>query len=153
MEIVEDTAEVDLDQFLERRLIAHLTTASDNGSRHSPVWFLWEEGSLWILANTTKRSFPDRIERDPRCAVGVVDFDPETGRLQHVGFRGRATVESLDPDRAERLLGRYFQTSKDEWNIERFGDPQEWGDEMVFIRFRPETVVVRDQSYDPPIKT
>lgn len=151
MDVVENSLDIELDQFLDRRLMAHLTTASEEGPRHSPVWFLWEDECLWILANTVERTFPDRIERDPHCAVGIVDFDPTTGRLHHVGFRGRATVEPLNPDRAERLLKRYFQTDKEKWDKDRFGDPHEWGDEMVFIRFVPETVVARDQSYEPPL--
>lgn len=150
MEIVENTLDEDLDSFLERRLMAHLTTASPQGPRHSPVWFLWEDGYLWVIADSAQRSFPDRIERDPRCAIGIVDFDATTGRLHHVGFRGRATVEPHDPERAERLLTRYFRADKDRWNRERFGDPHEWGDQMVFVRFDPETVVARDQTYDPP---
>lgn len=151
MEIIDHSLDADLEEFLDRRLMAHLTTASEEGPRHSPVWFLWEDECLWILANRQERTFPDRIERDSRCAVGIVDFDPATGRLHHVGVRGRATVEPLDPDRAERLLERYFRTDKDHWNQDRFGDPHEWGDEMVFVRVVPETVVARDQSYQPPV--
>lgn len=150
MEIVENTLDVELEKFLNRRLMAHLTTASDDAPRHSPVWYLWEDHSLWILANRNERTFPDRIERNPSCAVGIVDFDPDIGRLNHVGFRGQATLEPLDSARAERLLKRYFQAEKKQWNQERFGDPQEWGDEMIFVRFDPETVVARDQSFVPP---
>lgn len=151
MDVVENTLDADLDAFFERRLMAHLTTVSNDGApRHSPVWFLREDGHLWILANRAERTFPDRIDREPRCAVGLVDFDPSTGRLHHVGLRGRATVEPLDPDRAERLLRRYFRADKEAWNLDRFGDPREWGDEMVFVRFTPSSVVARDQSYAPP---
>lgn len=150
MEIVEDSLEDDLDEFLERRLMAHIATNSEDGGRHAPVWYLWEDGAIWIIADSSKRTFPDRIKRDPRIAIGIVDFDPETGRLHHVGLRGRATIESHDPGRAERLMRRYFRAEKDDWNRDRFGDPQEWGDEMVFIRFDPETVVARDQSYVVP---
>jgi hypothetical protein len=38
---------------------------------------------------------------------------------------------------------------KDEWDEPFFGDPYEWGEEMVMIRFDPGTVVARDQSYVP----
>lgn len=150
MDVIEHTIDEDIDEILDRRLMAHLTTTAEEGPRHSPVWFLWEEECLWIIADTSKRTFTDRIERNPACSVGIVDFDPTTGRLHHIGFRGRATVEPLDPDRAERLLERYFRTDKEQWDQERFGDPQEWGDELVFVRFVPETVVARDQSYDLP---
>lgn len=150
MDVLEHTLDITLDEFLERRLMAHLSTSSPDGPKHSPLWFLWEDDRLWFVASRQKRTFPDRIERDPACAVGIVDFDPETGRLHHVGFRGWATVKSLQPDRADRILKRYFRAEKEAWNQDRFGDPQEWGEEMVLIEFVPETVVARDQSYDVP---
>lgn len=150
MELVEDTLEVDIEDVLNRRLIAHLATNSPDGGRHAPVWFLWEDEAIWIIADGSKRSFPDRIEREPRCAIGIVDFDPTTGRLVHLGFRGRATIEPHDPERAERLMERYFRAPKSEWDADRFGDPERWGDDFVFVRFEPTTVVARDQSYEPP---
>lgn len=151
MEILENSLDVSLDEFLERQLMAHLATVSPEGyPRHAPVWFAWEDGYVWIIADRQQRSFPDRIEGQPRCALGIVDFDAVTGRLHHVGMRGTASIEPLDAGRAERLMGRYFRAEKAAWNLERFGDPQKWGDELVFVRFDPETVVMRDQSYEPP---
>lgn len=151
METVDNTMTTDLGAFLDRRLMAHLSTVSPEGyPRHAPVWFLWEDEVVWIIADRSQRSFPDRIEDQPNCALGIVDFEPTTGRLHHVGMRGTASIEALDPDRAERLMGRYFRAEKDAWNTDRFGDPQEWDDSLVFIRFEPETVVMRDQSYTPP---
>lgn len=82
-----------LDQVLSRPLFAHLATASEQGPRESPVWFLWEEEAIWIIGNYQSDTFPKRIEREPRCAIGVVDFDIATGLVQHVGFRGRARLE------------------------------------------------------------
>ena len=67
----------------------------------------------------------------------------------HVGVRGRATVEPHDPARAKRLLRRYLGPDEDQWDEERFPDPETWGDRMVFVRVEPETVVARDQSYVP----
>jgi nitroimidazol reductase NimA-like FMN-containing flavoprotein (pyridoxamine 5'-phosphate oxidase superfamily) len=139
---------VDLDEFLSQPLFAHLATASDDGPRESPVWFLWEEGALWILGSRRTDSFPARIEGEPRCAVGVVDFDVTTGLVQHVGFRGRATVEELDRERAKRLLARYLGTDEAWWDPrfrETLGDP-----DTVFVRFGPDTAVTRDVSYSPP---
>ena len=129
---------------LSRPLFAHLATASEDGPRESPVWFLWEEGALWVIGNYRTDTFPRRIEREPRCAVGVVDFDPATGLVQHAGFRGRARLTPHDPGRMERLLGRYMGR-RDAWDprfVEILGDA-----DYIFVRFEPETVVVRDQSY------
>ena len=133
-----------LEEVLARPLFAHLATASDEGPRESPVWFLWEGGALWIIGNYVTDSFPKRVEREPRCAVGVVEFDVSSGFVRHVGFRGRARLAPHDPERMKRLLGRYM------------GEPARWDPrfveildnaDYVFVRFEPETAVVRDQSY------
>ncbi len=133
-----------MEEILERPLFAHLATASEHGPRESPVWFLWEDGALWIIGNYKTDSFPKRIERDPRCAIGAVDFDVSTGLVQHIGFRGKARLEPQDDARVKRLLSRYMG-EQEQWDP-RFaavlGD-MDW----LFVRFEPETAVVRDQSY------
>jgi len=133
-----------LNKLLARPLFAHLATVSESGPRESPVWFLWEDEALWIIGNNQTDTFPKRIELDPRCAIGIVDFDVSSGMVQHAGFRGRAHLELHDRDRMMRLLNRYM------------GEVKEWDRRFVkilddtnytFIKFIPETVVVRDQSY------
>lgn len=148
MEIVENTLNVDLETFLNRPLFCFLATTDDSSPRVSPLWFLWEDDAIWIIGDTQK-TYPTRIEQNPETALAIVDFDRTTGKVQHVGMRGQATVEPHDPARAERLLSQYLGSDKDEWDKPFFGDPYEWGDEMVMIRFHPETVVARDQSYSP----
>lgn len=134
-----------LDELLARPLFAHLATGSEFGPRESPVWFLWEDDAIWIIGNYKTDTFPARVEREPRCALGVVDFDRATGLVQHVGFRGRARLLPHDGERLQRLLSRYLGQSLEEWD-ERFvkilGDT-----DYVFVRFEPLTAVVRDQSY------
>jgi Pyridoxamine 5'-phosphate oxidase len=137
---------VNVEEFLARPLVAHLSTASPDGPRDSPVWFLWEEEALWILASRRTDTFPMRIEREPRCAVGV-DFDPTSGRVQHVGFRGRAAIEPFDPDRARRLLSRYLGRDENSWD-DRFRRTLERADQELLVRFVPDTAVARDASYD-----
>jgi hypothetical protein len=134
-----------LDEILSRPLFAHLATDSLGGPRESPVWFLWEDGALWIIGNYESDSFPKRIEREPRCAIGIVDFNVSSGLVHHVGFRGRARLEPYDPERMKRLLGRYMGDVKN-WDarfVEILDDTN-----YIFIRFEPETAVVRDQSYE-----
>lgn len=129
---------------LSRPLFAHLATSSEAGVRESPVWFLWEDDALWIIGNYRTDSFPKRIERAPRCAIGIVDFDVSTGLVQHVGFRGLASLQPCDVEKMKRLLGRYMGKLED-WDarfVEILGDA-----DYIFIRFEPETAVVRDQSY------
>jgi hypothetical protein len=137
---------VELDDFLTRPLFAHLATASPDGPRDSPVWFLWEEGAVWIIGSRRDDSFPARLEADPRCAVGLVDFDQASGRVHHVGIRGSATIERFDPARAERLLSRYLGPDVDAWPS-RFRTTLE-EEENVLVRIEPETAVARDVSYE-----
>lgn len=154
MKLVRDTgSRFDLDEeaahelmreILARPLFAHLATHSEEGPRESPVWFLWEENALWIIGNRVTDSFPGRIELEPRCAIGIVDYDPSTGLVQHLGFRGRASLMPHDADRMKRLLSRYMG-EMERWDS-RFVEILDDRD-YIFVRFEPETVVVRDQSY------
>jgi hypothetical protein len=90
-------------------------------------------------------SFPKRIEEDGRCALGIVDFDVSTGLVRHVGFRGKARVETHDAERMKRLLSRYLGELEG-WDP-RFAEILDDTD-YIFLRFEPETAVVRDQSYE-----
>lgn len=146
MEIVEDTLDVELTDFLARPLFCHLATESEDGPRASPLWFLWEDEAIWIIATLATKTFPERIEEDPRTAISIVDFDPETGRVQHVGLRGHATLEPFEGERGERLLSQYLGEDKTSWD-EQFRGLGEVAERYAFIRFVPETVVARDQSY------
>ncbi len=137
----------DLEEFLSRPLFAHLSTVSESGPRDSPVWFLWRGGAVWIMGNPRENSFQHRLVKDPRCAVGVVYFDVVNGVVQHLGFRGRAEVKPFDRETARQLLAKYLGAKESSWDT-RFQESLE--DPNAFlIRFTPETVVVRDQSYPP----
>jgi len=143
-DLEEEAARRLLKDVLARPLFAHLATASEHGPRESPVWFLWEGGAIWIIGNNQTDSFPGRIATEPRCALGIVDFDVSTGLVQHVGFRGHARLEPHDSERMKRVFSRYM------------GEPERWDHRFVkilndpdyiFVRIEPDTVVVRDQSY------
>ena len=133
----------DLDEFLSRPLYAHLATSSEHGPRESPVWFHWDGTYLWIIGGTT---FPQNLKRDPRCAIGIVDWDPASGRSHHVGFRGRADVLPYDVAMARTIFRRYFGPHEDQWD-RRFDDLFTGEPGLEMVRFTPETAVVRDQSY------
>ena len=133
-----------MNDVLMRPLFAHLATASEHGPRESPVWFLWEDGAIWIIGNRKTDSFPRRIAADPRCALGIIDFNISKGLVQHVGFRGRARIEPHDSDRMKRVFSRYMGEPM-QWDsrfVEILSDP-----EYIFVRLEPDTAVVRDQSY------
>jgi len=148
MEVVENTLDEPLDAVLARPLFCYLGTVSKSGDpRVSPLWYLWEDETIWIIADTD-RSYTPRVGANPRTALAVVDFDVETGRVVHIGMRGRATVDPLDPERVDRLLARYLGPDTTDWD-EGFRDldPGRWR----FIRFSPATVVARDQSFTPSL--
>ena len=147
MEVIPGNKSFDLDEFLKKPLFAHLSTVSEEGPRESPVWFYWENESIYIIGTPSSDSFPGRIEKNSKSAIGIVDFDHTTGKVMHAGFRGHATVERFDKDIATRLLKRYLGPDEDKWD-QRF---QGLGSSNVLIRFVPETVVVRDQSFQPSI--
>ncbi|ELZ08293.1 pyridoxamine 5'-phosphate oxidase-related FMN- binding protein [Halovivax asiaticus JCM 14624] len=149
MELVENTLPADLDTVLDRPLFCFFATASPDGyPRISPLWYLWEDECIWIIADTIEKSYTTRVERTPETAAAIVDFDPTSGRVYHVGMRGRSTIEPLDDARATRLLRRYLGPNREEWD-DRFAslDPERWG----LIRFEPESVVARDQSFSPSL--
>ena len=134
----------DLEDFLSRPLFAHLATASEDGPRESPVWFLWEDGAVWMIAGE-KDTFWRRIAADERCAIGIVDFDVRTGLVQHVGMRGKATIQPWEPDRMRRLLARYLGEDADGWP-HRFRAAVD-DHTNRWVRFVSDSTVVRDQSY------
>jgi len=145
MEILEDGLEPDPEAFLARppfRSLAQVSRAK-TAPQVSPLWFRWEDGAVRIIAREG-RSYPERVRRNPRTALAVVDFDPATGRIEHVGMRGRSSLEPYDEARAERLLASYPGDDRGGWP-ETFLDldPEAYR----LLRFEPETVVARDQSY------
>ncbi len=140
-----DRAIFDLSEFLARPLYAHLAHASADGPRESPVWFHWDGQAFWIIGGT---SFPANLKRDPRCALGIVDWDLATGRSQHVGVRGRAEILAFDAAMARTIFRRYFGPQEDEWD-RRFDEVFTGAPGLEMVRIVPETVVVRDQSYRP----
>ena len=78
-----------------------------------------------------------------------MDWEPATGLSHHVGMRGTAEVLPFDRAMARIVFRRYFGPDEGDWdarfNYEATGE--EAGRTMV--RFTPEAVVVRDQSYKP----
>jgi hypothetical protein len=138
----------ELDEFLSRPLYAHLAHDSGHGPRDSPVWFHWDGQVIWVIGGT---SFPKNLRREPRCAIGIVDWDPASGLSQHVGLRGRAEVLEFDSAVARTIFKKYFGADEDRWDP-RFREDIAWETGVPLIRFTPETVVLRDQSYKPPCR-
>jgi PPOX class probable F420-dependent enzyme len=127
-------------EFLTRRLLGRLATASPEGQPHVvPVWFLWEDGAAWISSYRSTRKVID-LERNPKCAL-VVDVEHTEGGLTAVMLEGRAELVSTPPEtvkqRIERVYTKYLGA---EGVLEK--DPQEWlnSTENVLIKLTPTRV-------------
>src|SRR4051812_45821893 len=140
-----DSPLFDLTEFLSRPLFAHLAHVSESGPRESPVWFHWDGTAVWVIGGS---AFPATLRRAPRCAIGIVDFAPSTGLCQHVGMRGTAEVLPFDVAVARAVFRRYMGPDEADWD-HRFDDVFDGSAGLELVRFTPETVVVRDQSYRP----
>ncbi len=145
MQILEHSKNIDLESFMKKPLFAHLATTSPQGPADSPVWCLWQDNQLWICTDIVNGSFGKRIQKDERCAIGIVDFDVRSGKLHHVGFRGKAKVVDFDISIGEAIFAKYVGQDKSIW-------PQ-WFEDFLhdknarLIQFVPETVIIRDGSY------
>ena len=131
----------DVDDFLQKPLLAHLATASGDGPRESPVWFLWEAGARWLVG--TRMTAPKRLRASPDARSA--SERPPNGVLRHVGIRGVATIEPLDRPRLYRMLRRYLGEDQQAWNHSfraRVIDRLE-----LMVRISPESLVARNQSY------
>lgn len=151
MKIIEDSQRTkrafDIETHLKKPLFAHLATSCPDGPRESPVWFLWEEETFWIIGHETSDSFPKRIKADSRVAMGIVDFDPRSGKVHHLGVRGRGLVAPFDRTRVKKIFTKYLGADVSSWDKDLTEDVVA-GNGYLFVKIVPETVVVRDQSYD-----
>jgi hypothetical protein len=137
----------DPEALLHLPLMANLATLCDEGPRNAPVWFQWEEGALWMLADAENSSVR-RVQRDPRCAVEIVHHDNAAGVLAHLGMRGRAEVVAMRPDVFRRLLARYLGPDPEGWNpwfienVARIEDPS-----GRLIRLKPDQMFTNNVSF------
>ncbi len=134
----------EIEEVLYKPLMAHLATVENGVPRDSPVWFLWEDACLWIFG-TSKDSFVRRLCNEPKCAVGIVEYNLEKGILKHVGIRGVASVTSCDKDRLTRFVAKYLGEDKQAWNpwfIANIVDPLD-----IMVKIVPETIVAKNVSF------
>lgn len=134
----------ELDIVLRKPLMAHLSTTDKGEPRDSPVWFIWEESCLWLFG-TAEDSFIKRLKVEPRCAIGIVDFDLQMGILRHVGVRGTAHLDSVELERLLRFVSKYLGSNSDKWNkwfVSNIVDPIN-----VMVQITPKSIVAKDVSY------
>lgn len=134
----------EIEEILCKPLMAHLSTVDNGEPRESPVWFIWEDG-YFCLFGQDKDSFVKRLQRESRCAIGVVDFDLQKGMLKHVGVRGSAQIANVDPKVLTRFLAKYLGSDKTKWNKWFMSNVVDLLNTMVCIS--PITIVAKDVSF------
>ena len=135
----------DIDAFLAQPLTARVATS---GPTVRPTWYLWEDGTFWILTGPWA-TLPNRVRADPAIAIVVDVCDLATGLVLQVIARGRAELLPFDVARGRRKLSRYLGEDEARWD-RRFrhylhDDPAHKG--TVWLRLRPDSLVAQDLSY------
>jgi hypothetical protein len=134
----------DIELVLDKPVMAHLSSYCPEAPRDSPVWFLWEEERVWLFG-TAEDSFVKRLEREPRCTIGIVDFSLEDGILRHVGLRGEARIDNICAQRRDCFVGRYLGHDSTLWNPwfkKNIVDPLD-----VMMEIIPHSIVAKDVSF------
>ena len=134
----------DVEAFLARPLVARLATA---GPAVRPVWYLWEDGSFWILVGPWNR-IPADVAADPGVAVVVDSCDLRTGECLQVLGHGVGTLEPFTPDRGARMLERYLGTVPEAWDV-RFRSYLTDAPEARWLQIEPTSLSARDLSFTP----
>ena len=131
----------DLETFLARPLLARLGTANPTtGQPHVvPVWYLWEDGSLWISVFSSTRKGRELLA-NPRCSV-VIDVDESDLSLRAVLFEGTADLltgpSAFNTEMFTHIYTRYLGPEG-----VLAADPQEWihAPENLLVKLTPEKV-------------
>lgn len=125
------------EEFLARPILGRLATASPDGQPHVvPVWFLWEEDTVWISSYRSTRKVID-LERNPKCAL-VVDVEEAMGGLTAVTLEGHAELVSTAVDEVKKRIERIYVKYLGEDGVLE-NDPQAWlnSPENVLIKLTP----------------
>lgn len=89
-----------LDDYLAVQRTCRVASVDAQGHPHvAPLWFLWQDGILWLYSLTRAQRWTDLI-RNPAVAV-VIDDGEAYSELRGVEIRG--TAEPVGP--APRLAG------------------------------------------------
>jgi hypothetical protein len=89
----------EVDAFLAEQLTCRVATVGTNGPHATPLWFVWQDGALWLTSLSRSQRWAD-LEKDPRIAV-VVDAGEAYTELRGVELRGRVEVVGEVPRTGE----------------------------------------------------
>jgi hypothetical protein len=93
----------EVDTFLAEQRTCRVATVGRNGPHATPLWFVWQDGALWLTSLSRSQRWTD-LQNDPRVAV-VVDAGEAYGELRGVELRGRVEVVGEVPRTGEPVPG------------------------------------------------
>ncbi len=118
-------------------LLARIATVTPGGHPHVvPVWYLWDQGSVWISSFASTRHVHN-LQVDPRCTI-LIDEAPSGEENRGVIFSGRAELVSEPRDfveaQTEKIYTRYLGPD----GVKK-PDPQSWivDPENLLIKLTP----------------
>jgi Pyridoxamine 5'-phosphate oxidase len=96
----------ELDVFLGEERTCRVATTGPNGPHNSPLWFVWDSGSLWLNSIVKSQRWTD-ISRNPQASV-VIDAGNDYGELRGAELIGRLVQVGEAPrtDAAHAELAR-----------------------------------------------
>ena len=137
------TREPQVEELLQQPVLARLATVNPKTMQPHvvPVWFGWEDNTVYISAFTSTRKVKDLL-RNQRCAVLVEPKDPSQSKIQGVLLEGACQVISEQPyvaKRAEWIYVKYMGLEG-----AKAPEPQSWltDPESRIIRLIPEKVYI-----------
>ncbi|MBN1875344.1 MAG: PPOX class F420-dependent oxidoreductase [Anaerolineae bacterium] len=130
----------EIEAFLHAPHHAIVGTNRRDGAPHlSPVWYLYEEGRLYIIiaANTAKYR---NLQRDPRICVCIDGGHPD---YRTVTLYGTAMLQADTPKVTEirwRIIRRYYENEAD---ARRYADSTR-DQPHVLVTIIPEKIISQD---------
>jgi len=120
--------------FLDKRLIARLSTIGRDGYPHSvPIWYMRDGNDLVFISDRAARKTQNALANAKGAAVVGGDNDDTAGYL----IRGDLIVED---DLNQAITWRMIERYEDEVSGAKL--KEEWkNDDIVVIRLKPKSVV------------
>jgi PPOX class probable F420-dependent enzyme len=113
-----------INEFLEKPLIARMATADSTGQPHVvPVWYGWDGEYIWISSYSNTRKIND-LRRNPKISIAI-DISDEENNTRAVIFEGQVElVESPREFLRAKFIWIYTRYLGEKGILQK--DPQEW---------------------------
>jgi PPOX class probable F420-dependent enzyme len=133
-----------LDAFLSEPLLARLATIRGNWPHVTPMWFLWNDESLWMETGSGFQKHLNLIA-NPHCAVTV---DVTEGGLRFKGaiLEGEAELITGPKELVRETVTRIYRKYLGEEGLTAPTPSQMIADPHVIIRLRPRRIRTWDDT-------